>query len=399
MITKLSDIDLDTHIALRRDIHAHPELAFDEQRTADLVAARLEAFEIEVHRGIGGTGVVGVLRRGTAARMIGLRADMDALPITEANRFAHTSTVEGRMHACGHDGHVAMLVAAAQALASDTTLNGTVVFIFQPGEESGRGASAMIADGLFDRWPVDAVFAAHNWPGLAVGRFAVAPGPMMAACSSFALTVQGKGGHAALPHLAIDPVIAGAAIVQAFQSIVARETPADEAAVLSISVFQAGDSPHVIADFATLRGTVRTFSGARTDTIETRMYEIAQGVALAHRCTTKLDFQRNCAATINSIAEAGIVSNALTKCFGQGSVDHAIPAMTAEDFAFMLEARPGAYFWIGNGDGDTRLPGHALGPCVLHNASYDFDDQLINVGAAAWVAIVEQFFESHAPDA
>lgn len=392
MIT--AQLDLEPHIALRRDLHAHPELAFGENRTADLIAARLTAFGITVHRGIGGTGVVGVLQRGTSPRMVGLRADMDALPLTEANRFAHASTVPGQMHACGHDGHVAMLLAAAQALAENASLDGTAVFIFQPGEESGRGASAMIADGLFDRWPVDAVFAAHNWPGLAIGRFAVAPGPMMAACNTFSLRVDGLGGHAALPHLAVDPVLAAAAIVQSLQAIVARETPADEAAVLSVCVFEAGSSPHVIPDQATLRGTVRTFSAARTDAIEARMRAVAQGVAAAHRCTASLDFVRNCAATINSANEAALVAAALTRRFGSDTLDLAIPAMTAEDFAFMLEARPGAYFWIGNGDGDGRLPGHALGPCALHNTSYDFDDRLIAVGAAAWIAIVERFFES-----
>ncbi|MFZ4747663.1 MAG: M20 aminoacylase family protein [Sphingomonas sp.] len=394
MTTELSTINLDAHIALRRDIHAHPELAFDEHRTADLIAARLASMGIEIHRGVGGTGVVGVLKRGTSKRMIGLRADMDALPLTEANRFAHASTVAGRMHACGHDGHVAMLVAAAQVLAENAMLDGTVVFIFQPGEESGRGARVMIADGLFDRWPVETVFAAHNWPGLGVGQFAVAPGPMMAACNTFTLTIEGKGGHAALPHLTVDPVLAGAALVQALQAIVARATPADEAAVLSIGMFEAGSSPHIIPDRATLRGTVRTFSAARTDAIETQMRTIAEGVAMAHGCSVTLDFERNCAATLNSAAETALVAEALSKRFGDVAVERATPAMTAEDFAFMLEARPGAYFWIGNGDGDARAPGHAVGPCALHNPSYDFDDRLIAIGAAAWVAITEHFFES-----
>ncbi len=394
MTIGLSTVDFDAHIALRRDIHAHPELAFDEHRTADLIAARLTSLGLEVHRGIGRTGVVGVLKHGSSNRMIGLRADMDALPLTEANRFAHASTVAGRMHACGHDGHVAMLVAAAQALVGNAMFDGTVIFIFQPGEESGRGARAMIADGLFDRWSVDAVFAAHNWPGLGIGQFAVAPGPVMAACNTFTLTIEGKGGHAALPHLAVDPVVAGAAIVQDLQAVIASTKPAGEAAVLSICMFEAGTSPHVIPDIATLRGTVRTFSAAKTDAIEAQMRAVAESVAIAHGCAATLDFERNCAATINSPTEATLVAEALSTRFGDSAVEHATAAMTAEDFAFMLEARPGAYFWIGNGDGDARLPGHALGPCALHNTSYDFDDRLIGIGAAAWVAIVDRFFES-----
>lgn len=376
-------------VTLRHDIHAHPELAFDEHRTAGLVAANLARLGLEVHRGIGGTGVVGVLR-GTGVRAVGLRADMDALPLDETNRFAHTSTVPGKMHACGHDGHVAMLLAAAQVLVEDGSRGsreGTVVFIFQPGEESGRGARAMIDDGLFDRFPIDAVFAAHNWPGLPVGSFAVAPGPMMAACNTFAITIEGRGGHAALPHLAVDPVIAAAATVQALQGL------SDEDSIVAVTTLEAGTSPHVIPDVAVLRGTVRTYSNTRTDEIEDRLGAIANETATASGCQARLDFERNCAATINSADEANLVAASLRARFGTEAVQIAQPAMTAEDFAFMLEARPGAYFWIGNGDGDTRAAGHGLGPCALHNPSYDFDDRLVSIGAAAWVTIVERYFE------
>ena len=376
-------------VALRRDIHAHPELAFDEERTAGMVARTLAEYGIEVHTGIGRTGVVGVLRSGNSGRAIGLRADMDALPITEANRFAHASRIPGRMHACGHDGHVAMLLAAARTLARGGRFDGTVYFIFQPGEESGRGARAMIAEGLFERFPMDAVYAAHNWPGLPVGSFAVSPGPVMAACNEVTVTVIGKGGHAALPDRVADPVLAAAAIVQALQSIVARNLPPAETAAVSITRLEAGDSLHVTPETARIAGTVRTYSPDVTDLIERHIARIASGVAEGYGCGATIDFVRNCAATINHPGPARTVAEALAARFGASQVEPITPAMTAEDFAFMLEAKPGCYFWIGNGEGGGRSPGHGLGPCALHNPSYDFDDRLVPIGAAAWTAIVE----------
>lgn len=377
-------------VALRRDIHAHPELAFTEERTAEAIASFLKACGIEVVRGIGGTGLVGILRSGTGPGAIGLRADMDALPICESNRFAHSSRHEGRMHACGHDGHVAMLLAGARVMAKNAQFDGTVYFIFQPGEESGRGALAMIEDGLFDRFPMNAVYAAHNWPGLAVGAFAVSPGPAMAACNEIKIEIKGKGGHAALPDRVADPVLAAASIVQALQSIVSRNLPPAEAAAVSITKMEAGNSLHVTPETATIAGTVRTYSPGVTDAIEKHITRIATGVAQGYGCTVSLDFVRNCAATINHPGPAEVVADALIAQFGSENVKAISPAMTAEDFAFMLERVPGCYFWIGNGEGDNRAEGHGIGPCTLHNPTYDFDDRLIPIGAAAWVAIVER---------
>jgi hippurate hydrolase len=377
-------------VALRRDIHAHPEMAFAEVRTAKAVAAGLEACGIEVHRGIGGTGVVGVLRAGSSTRAIGLRADMDALPISESNQFPHASLHAGCMHACGHDGHVAMLLAGARTLATTRRFDGTVYFIFQPGEESGHGAQAMIEDGLFERFPMEAVYAAHNWPGLPVGAFAVSSGPAMAACNEITIEIRGKGGHAALPDQVSDPVLAASAIVQALQSIVSRNLPPAESAAVSITTLAAGDSLHVTPETATIAGTVRTYSPAVTDAIEKHIVRIATGVAEGYGCTASIDFERNCAATINHSGPAEIVATALTSYFGSENVKPMSPAMTAEDFAYMLERNPGCYFWIGNGEGHERAEGHGLGPCTLHNPSYDFDDRLIPIGAAAWTAIVQR---------
>ena len=378
--------DAERFVELRRAIHAHPELAFSEQRTADRVTRSLAEHGIAFERGIGGTGIVATLRRGTATRSIGLRADMDALPITEANDFAHRSAIADVMHACGHDGHTAMLLAAASHLAQHGKFDGTVHFVFQPGEESGRGARAMIDDGLFDRFPMDAIFGAHNWPNLAVGSFAVAPAAMMASCNEFKITVTGRGGHAAMPQEAIDPIQAGSAIAIALQSIVARNLMPSDAAVVSVTMFSAGDAIHVIPDVAMLQGTVRTFSSAVTDVIETRIRSIAQGVAASYGATVSVEFVRNCAPTVNTPNEAEFVRATLSSV---ATVETFTPAMTAEDFSFMLEAKPGCYFMIGNGAGDHRVGGHGLGPCVLHNASYDFNDALIPVGAQAWVRLVE----------
>ena len=378
--------------AIRRDIHAHPELRYEEHRTSELVARKLAEWNIEVVRGFGGTGVVGVLRHGSSARSIGLRADMDALPIEEANRFPHRSTHPGRMHACGHDGHTAMLLGAARYLAEERPFDGTVVFIFQPAEEGGGGARKMIADGLFARHPVDAVFGMHNWPGLAVGRFGSRAGPLMASSNEFEIRIEGRGTHAALPHLGVDPVFVAVQVAQGLQSIVTRNKKPIDAAVLSITMIHAGDATNVVPDTATISGTVRTFDDAVTGLIEERMRRIAEGTAHAHGATAQVAFERNYPPTVNHAGEVDFACDVLSDIVGAGHVDrHLEPTMGAEDFSFMLQERPGAFIFIGNGAGDHRLNGHGLGPCTLHNASYDFNDDLLPLGATFWIRLVEKF--------
>ena len=378
--------------AIRRDLHAHPELRFQEQRTADLVARKLGEWGIEVHRGLGGTGVVGLIRSGKPGRSIGLRADMDALPIQETNSFTHRSQFDGRMHACGHDGHMAMLLAAARHLAASRSFAGTVILIFQPAEEGGAGADRMIREGLFDRFPCDAVFALHNWPGLAVGQFAVAPGPMMASTNEFDIRVTGRGGHAAMPHLTVDPVLIAVQIVQALQGIVTRTRNPNDLAVLSVTMIHAGDATNVIPDLAKIGGTVRTFDDSVTDLFERRIRQIADLTAQAHGATAAVQFQRTYPPTVNHPAQAEFAARVADTIVGAGNVVRNVdPSMGAEDFSFMLKARPGAYLFIGNGDGAHRDAGHGAGPCTLHNASYDFNDELIPVGGTFWVRLAEQF--------
>jgi len=378
--------------AIRRDLHAHPELAYDEHRTSGKVAHLLAGWGIEVQRGLGGTGVVGVLRHGAGKRSIGLRADMDALPIAEANRFDHASKHAGRMHACGHDGHTAMLLAAARYLAETRPFDGTVNFIFQPAEEGGAGAQRMIDDGLFGKFPCDAVFGMHNWPGLTVGQFATTPGPMMASGNRFEITVTGKGAHAALPHLGVDPVFVAVQIAQGLQGIVTRNKKPIDAAVLSITIIKAGDAVNVVPDTAVIAGGVRTFDAAVTDLIEERMRRIAQLTAQAHGASAQVKFERYYPATVNDPVQAAFAAEVLRDMVGEQNVfaEHE-PTMGSEDFAFMLQARPGAYIFIGNGDGSHRLAGHGEGPCMLHNPSFDFNDELIPVGATFWVRLVEKF--------
>jgi hippurate hydrolase len=377
---------------IRRDIHAHPELAYDEHRTSDRVARLLGDWGIEVHRGLAGTGVVGVLRNGTGRRSVGLRADMDALPIAEANRFEHASTHAQRMHACGHDGHTAMLLGAAKYLAESKPFDGTVHLIFQPAEEGGAGAQKMIDEGLFERFPCDAVFGMHNWPGLKVGQFATTPGPMMASGNRFEITVTGKGSHAALPHLGVDPVYVAVQIVQGLQGIVTRNKKPIDAAVLSVTIIKAGDAINVVPDTAFISGGVRTFDPAVTDLIETRMRRIAQLTAEAHGASAQVGFERYYPATINDPEQAAFAAAVLQDLVGAENVfaDYE-PTMGSEDFSYMLQARPGAYVFIGNGDGAHRLAGHGEGPCMLHNTSFDFNDELIPIGATFWVRLVEKF--------
>ena len=378
-------------IAVRRDIHAHPELCFQEQRTADVVAGKLTEWGIEVHRGMGTTGVVGVIKNGSSKRSIGLRADMDALPVNEANTFAHASKHPGKMHACGHDGHTAMLLAAAQHLAKHKHFDGTVVLIFQPAEEGGGGAREMIKDGLFEKFPVDAVFGLHNWPGMPVGTLAVSPGPVMASSNEFKITIRGKGCHAALPHNGIDPVPIACEMVQAFQTIVSRNLKPIDAGVISVTMIHAGDATNVVANSCELQGTVRTFTVEMLDLIERRMQTIAEHVSAAHEASCEFAFVRNSPPTINHVNEAAFTREVLAGIVGADNVLAQEPTMGAEDFSYMLLEKPGAYFFIANGEGQHREMGHGGGPCTLHNPSYDFNDDLIPLGGTVWVRMVEQF--------
>ncbi len=376
---------------LRRDIHAHPELCFEEQRTADLIARTLEGWGIPVHRGLGKTGVVGVVKSGTSPRAVGLRADIDALPMAERNTFAHASRHPGRMHACGHDGHTAMLLAAAKHFASHREFDGTVYLVFQPAEEGGGGAREMIADGLFDRFPMEAIFGTHNWPGLAVGQFALAAGPAYASSNEFKITLQGKGAHGAMPHLALDPVPAACAMVQGFQTIVSRNKAPLDAAVLSVTMIHAGEATNVIPDACVVEGTVRTFTIEVLDLIEARMKAMAEATAAAYGCGCEFEFVRNYPPTVNHAAETSFAREVLAEVVGPENVLDFVPTMGAEDFSYYLQKIPGCYFMIGNGDGSHRVSGHGLGPCLLHNASFDFNDDLIPLGATAWVRIAERW--------
>jgi hippurate hydrolase len=375
---------------IRRDIHAHPELCYEEQRTADVVARCLGAWGIEVVRGLGITGVVGIIKNGTSARAIGLRADMDALPMQELNTFDHASRHAGKMHACGHDGHTAMLLGAAYYLSQNRNFDGTVYLIFQPAEEGGAGARRMMDDGLFERFPMDAVYGLHNWPGMAAGKFGVVAGPMMASSNEFRVVVKGKGAHAAQPHRGIDPVMVAVQIAQAWQTIISREKNPLETAVLSITQIHAGSATNVIPDDAVLIGTVRTFTNEVLDLVERRMGEIAQGVATAFNAGVDFSFKRNYPPLVNHPAQTAFAIEAMKAVVGEDKVDANVePTMGAEDFAFMLQAKPGCYVFLGNGDGEHRQGGHGLGPCQLHNGSYDFNDQLLPIGASYWVRLVE----------
>lgn len=378
---------------IRRDIHQHPELAYEEVRTADLVARQLESWGIPAQRGIGVTGVVGTIRgRSDNGRAIGLRADMDALPMQELNTFAHASRHQGKMHACGHDGHTAMLLAAARYLAQSRDFDGTVHVIFQPAEEGHGGAKAMIDDGLFERFPMDAVFGMHNWPGMPVGTFGLTSGPIMASSNTFGVVIEGKGAHGAMPHLGADPVIAAVQVVQALQTIVTRNRDPLDPAVLSVTQIHAGSADNVIPTDAEIRGTVRTFSDAALDLIEARMKAVCEQTAAALDCKATLDFQRKYPPTVNTPAETEFCASVMEGIVGADRVVRDItPSMGAEDFAFMLQHKPGCYVWIGNGNGDHRTPGHGMGPCMLHNSSYDFNDELIPLGGTYWVELARQW--------
>ena len=395
-ISVVNQSKVESWINTRRDLHAHPELRFEENRTAEIVASRLRELGYAVETGLGKTGVVGLLHgKQGRGKMIGLRADMDALPIQERNSFPHASKHPGKMHACGHDGHVAMLLGAAQELAEKPDFKGSVVLIFQPAEEGGAGAQRMIDDGLFDRYPVDAVFAMHNWPGMQEGEFAAHTGAVMASSNEFSVDIRAKGAHAAMPDLGIDPVVIAAQLILAFQTIVSRNCKPVEPAVLSVTQVQAGEAINVIPDRALLQGTVRTFSNETLDLIENQMQKLSTELCSAFGATAQLTFERRYPPTINTTEMALLAKTALEKLPEVKSVHtHLPPTMGAEDFAFMLQKKPGAYLWIGNGDGGHRTHGHGIGPCTLHNPSYDFNDRILPLGVKAWLSITKTFFDN-----
>ncbi|HUN70322.1 MAG TPA: M20 aminoacylase family protein [Burkholderiales bacterium] len=369
--------------AWRRDIHAHPELGFQEQRTSDLVARKLGEFGIEVHRGIGKTGVVGVLRVGSSRRSVGLRADMDALPIQEENSFPHRSTLDGRMHACGHDGHTTMLLGAAKYLAETRNFDGAVHFIFQPAEEGIGGAKAMVEDGLFKRFPCDAIFGMHNRPGMPLGRFAVRSGAMMAGGAFFDIDIEGRGAHGARPEAGVDSVLVAAHVTAALQSIVARNVRPVDTAVVSVTQIHAGNAYNVIPQSARLSGTVRAFSDDVMQMIGRNLARVAEGVAAGFGAEAKTDFRVIFPPTINNADEAEYAAAVCAEVVGADGVrrDPAL-IMASEDFAYMLNQVPGCYINIGNGDGE--------GACEVHNPSYDFNDLALPYGASFFARLVEK---------
>ena len=377
--------------ALRRDIHAHPELCFQEQRTADLIASTLSAWGIPVHRGLGKTGVVGVIKNGSSARALGIRADIDALPMTERNTFAHASVHVGKMHACGHDGHTAMLLAAAKYLSKHRNFDGTIYLIFQPAEEGGGGAREMIKDGLFERFPMEAIFGIHNWPGLQAGQFAIKSGPVFGSSNTFKIIVRGRGAHAAFPHEGIDPLPVACQMVQAFQTIITRNKRPSDPGLISVTMIHAGEAANVVPDTCEIQGTVRTFTLEVLDLIEQRMRQIAEATCSAFEATCEFEFHRSYPPTINHPKETEFARSFLSTLVGKENVLEFEPTMGAEDFSFYLLQKPGCYFVIGNGDGVHRTSGHGAGPCVLHNSSYDFNDELIPLGGSMWVRLAEKW--------
>jgi hippurate hydrolase len=365
----------------RHDIHAHPELAFEEQRTSDIVARELESFGIEVHRGLAKTGVVGVLKN-NAGPSIGLRADMDALPIHETNEFEHRSTYDGKMHACGHDGHTAMLLGAAKYLAETRNFKGTIHFIFQPAEEGEGGARVMIEEGLFEKFPCETVYGVHNLPAMETGTFHLRTGPIMAAYDTFEIKVLGRGGHAAMPHQGIDPIVVASQIVTALQSITSRNLDPIESVVISVTQIHGGSTNNVIPDGVWMEGTTRSFKPEIRDWLKPSMQRVVDGVAAAFGATVEFDYLRRYPSTINHLAETEIAAKIAAEVVGQERVDtNTPPLMGGEDFSFMLEKVPGCYLFIGNGEGE--------GACMVHNPGYDFNDEILPIGATYFSRLVE----------
>lgn len=366
----------------RRDLHQHPELAFNEHRTADFVADTLHRFGWEVHRGLAKTGVVGTLRVGDSPRVIGLRADMDALPMQEKNTFDHCSVIPNTMHACGHDGHTAMLLGAAAQLAQTRNFNGTVHCIFQPAEESAGGGGVMVDEGLFEQFPVDAVYGMHNWPGMPVGQFGLRAGALEASMDNFDITIKGTGAHAAMPHLGLDPIVIASQLVTALQTLVSRNINPLDSAVVSVTQIEAGSAYNIIPDTAQLRGCLRALNTQTQAAIQARMHTLVNELCGAFGAQGELHFKPICPALINHQAETRIAAAAARAVVGEANVDDQYPpTMGSEDFAFMLEARPGSYILIGNGPGE--------GGCLLHSAHYDFNDAVIPLGVRYWCRLVE----------
>ena len=379
-------------VALRRDIHRHPELGFEEFRTSDLVAERLARWGYAVERGLGGTGVVGQLRRGCGPKRLGLRADMDALPIVEATGLPHASCHHGVMHACGHDGHTAMLLAAAHHLATQGDFAGTLYLIFQPAEEGQGGALRMMEDGLFAKYPCDAIFAMHNMPGHPQGKLLLRVGAAMASSDHVTITLEGSGGHGAMPHCAADPVVAGAAIVMGLQSIVARNIDPLHTAVITVGAFQAGDANNVIPQTATLKLSVRALDRGVRDTLERRITELADLQARSYGVRATVDYQRSYPVLVNTADETNFARGVATELVGAAQVElNARPLTGSEDFAFMLEQVPGSYLLIGNGDGSDDATNGGHGACMVHNPNYDFNDHNLPIGAAFWVLLAQRY--------
>ena len=382
VLKQLKDLQKEMQ-AWRRDIHAHPEIAFEEHRTAKIVAEKLESFGIEVETGLASTGVVGTLKKGKGNRAIGLRADLDALPISEANDFEYKSKNEGLMHACGHDGHTTMLLGAAKYLAEQGDFDGTINFIFQPAEENEGGARTMIEEGLFEKYPVESVYGMHNIPGMPVGTFAIKPGPIMAAFDIFEVRVIGKGGHAAMPQTTIDPIVIGSKIIDAFQSIVSRIIDPQDPSVLSITQFHGGDAYNVIPNEIEIKGCTRYFSEKVQNQLETQMKEIAENICKAYGAECEFFYEQRYPPTVNSENEAELSGQVAIDVVGEESVHLSPkPSMGSEDFAYMLQKKPGSYIWIGNGDGE--------GSCMVHNPGYDFNDEILPIGATYWVKMAEK---------
>lgn len=372
----------------RHDVHAHPETAFEEVRTAAMVAQKLEGFGLSVHRGLGRTGVVGTLTAGSGRRAIGLRADMDALHIQEKNAFGHRSQHKGKMHACGHDGHTAMLLGAAKYLSETRHFDGTVHFIFQPAEENEGGAREMVEQGLFEQFPCEAVYGMHNWPGMPVGKFGVRAGPMMASFDIFEIEMTGRGSHAALPHTGIDPIVAAAGLVQALQTITSRNVDPIESAVVSVTQIHAGDTWNVIPEAAILRGTARAFKPEVQDLIERRVREICAGIAAAAGTQVKVRYERRYPPLVNAAPETEICAAVMHALVGADNLLRVPPVMGSEDFAFMLQVKAGCYVFVGNGPGE--------GGCMLHNPRYDFNDEVLPLGASYWASLVEHILAANA---
>jgi hippurate hydrolase len=372
----------------RRDLHAHPELAFEERRTADFVASCLSEWGLDVDRGLARTGVIGTLSRGTG-HTVALRADMDALPMAEANEFDYRSKHEGRMHACGHDGHTAMLLGAARYLAARPDFSGTVHFIFQPAEEAAGGAKVMMDEGLFERFPVDAVFGMHNWPGLAVGRFAMRPGPMMASLDCFDIRIRGRGAHGALPHHGVDPIATAAQLISALQTIVSRNVDPLRAAVISVTKIHAGDAYNIIPETLQLSGGIRCFEPELRETLKRRMGEVLEGVMRAAGADGTLEFVSGYPAVMNDPGSTRLAAAVAADIVGAEHVSaNAEPVLGSEDFAFMLERNAGCYVFIGNGV--------EAGGCMIHNPRYDFNDEILTLGATYWVRLAQAFLAGHA---